>query len=478
MKNLSLSTAVVINKSDGLSKSVNIDNLVLSGSSVVKLHIDPATVRSFERHGNDLTIVINDGHRIVIKNFFIHENDSHRNELILEDGAGVYWWGQYTSPWTSFTFTEIEWHDGLPIFAGLAGAGLLGLAALLAGGHGHSDHGGAESGHSSAPLTATAQPLSTNKGTAVGGKITVQDPDTDAIRYTLDIKPSHGTVELHNDGSYTFTPASGFSGQDSFTVLVRDANGATVPVNIPVTVNVGAVDDMAVAKENTPVSGNVLSNDTDKESDPVKVTQFTVDGQTLKAGETATISGVGTLTIGSDGAYTFTPVSGYTGAVPSASYTITDGHTSSSATLSFSAINTPPVANDDTATAQENTPVSGNVLTNDTDKDGDTLTVTQFTVDGQTVTAGQTATISGVGTLTIGSDGAYTFTPVSGYTGAVPSASYTVTDGQATSSATLSFSAINTPPVASNDTATAQENTPVSGNVLSNDTDKDGDTLT
>ena len=99
MKNLSLSTAVVINKSDGLSKSVNIDNLVLSGSSVVKLHIDPATVRSFERHGNDLTIVINDGHRIVIKNFFIHENDSHRNELILEDGAGVYWWGQYTSPW-------------------------------------------------------------------------------------------------------------------------------------------------------------------------------------------------------------------------------------------------------------------------------------------------------------------------------------------------------------------------------------------
>ncbi|WP_371813185.1 Ig-like domain-containing protein, partial [Tatumella sp. JGM118] len=226
------------------------------------------------------------------------------------------------------------------------------------------------------------------------------------------------------------------------------------------------------------MSGNVLTNDTDKDGDTLTVTQFTVGGQTVAAGQTATISGVGTLTIGSDGAYTFTPVTGYTGAVPSASYTITDGQATSSATLSFSPINTPPVAADDTATAQENIPVSGNVLTNDTDKDGDTLTVTQFTVDGQTVAAGQTATISGVGTLTIGSDGAYTFTPVSGYTGAVPSASYTITDGQATSSATLSFSPINTPPVASNDTATAQENTPVSGNVLSNDTDKDGDTLT
>uniref|UniRef100_UPI000471940B Ig-like domain-containing protein n=1 Tax=Tatumella sp. UCD-D_suzukii TaxID=1408192 RepID=UPI000471940B len=477
MKNLSLSTAVVINKTDGLSKNVNIDNLVLSGSSVVKLHIDPATVRSFERHGNDLTIVINDGHRVVIKNFFVHENDSHRNELILEDGAGVYWWGQYTSPWSAFTFTEIEWHDGLPIFAGLAGAGLLGLAALLAGGHGHNDQS-SSSGHSSTPLTASAEPLSTNKGTAVGGRITVQDPDSAAIKYTLEIKPSHGTVELHNDGSYTFTPASGFSGQDAFTVLVRDANGATVPVKIPVTVHVGAVDDMAVTKENTPVSGNVLTNDTDKESDPVKVTQFTVDGHTVKAGETATLSGVGTLTIDSDGKYTFTPATGYTGPVPSATYTITDGHTSSSATLSFSTINTPPVANNDTAVAKENTPVSGNVLTNDTDKDGDTLTVTQFTVDGQTVKAGETATISGVGTLTIGSDGKYTFTPVDGYTGKVPSATYTVTDGQATSTATLSFSTINTPPVANNDTAVAKENTPVSGNVLTNDTDKDGDTLT
>ncbi|WP_038024709.1 Ig-like domain-containing protein, partial [Tatumella sp. UCD-D_suzukii] len=227
-----------------------------------------------------------------------------------------------------------------------------------------------------------------------------------------------------------------------------------------------------------PVNGNVLTNDTDKDGDTLTVTQFTVDGQTVNAGETATLSGVGTLTIGSDGKYTFTPVDGYTGKVPSATYTVTDGQATSTATLSFSTINTPPVANNDTAVAKENTPVNGNVLTNDTDKDGDTLTVTQFTVDGQTVNAGETATLSGVGTLTIGSDGKYTFTPVNGYTGKVPSATYTVTDGQATSTATLSFSTINTPPVANNDTAVAKENTPVNGNVLTNDTDKDGDTLT
>ncbi|SQK77115.1 Ig-like domain-containing protein [Tatumella ptyseos] len=290
-----------------------------------------------------------------------------------------------------------------------------------------------------------------------------------------------GTLTISSDGKYTFTPVNGYTGKvPAATYTITDghtSSSATLSFSAINTPPV-ATDDTAVAKENTPVNGNVLTNDTDKDGDTLTVTQFTVQGHTVKAGETLTISGVGTLTIGSDGKYTFTPVNGYTGTVPSATYTVTDGQATSTATLSFSTINTPPVANNDTAVAKENTPVNGNVLTNDTDKDGDTLTVTQFTVQGHTVKAGETATISGVGTLTIGSDGKYTFTPVNGYTGTVPSATYTVTDGQATSTATLSFSAINTPPVANNDTAVAKENTPVNGNVLTNDTDKDGDTLT
>ncbi|WP_025901436.1 Ig-like domain-containing protein, partial [Tatumella sp. UCD-D_suzukii] len=350
------------------------------------------------------------------------------------------------------------------------------------------------------PPVAQDDTIAVQENTPATGNVLSNDSDKDGdtltvTQFTIDgqtLKAGDtatldgiGTLTIGSDGAFTFTPEKGYTGAvPSATYTVTDGQTtASAHLNIqditathtntpPV-----ANDDTAVAKENTAVSGNVLTNDTDKDGDTLTVTQFTVDGQTLTAGQTATINGVGTLTIGSDGTYTFTPVTGYTGAVPSANYTITDGQATASATLSFSAINTPPVANNDTATAKENTAVSGNVLTNDTDKDGDTLSVTQFTVDGQTLTAGETATLSGVGTLTIGSDGAYTFTPVTGYTGPVPSATYTITDGQATASAVLSFTAINTPPVAVNDYATVDKDSPVSGNVLSNDTDKDGDTL-
>ena len=63
------------------------------------------------------------------------------------------------------------------------------------------------------------------------------------------------------------------------------------------------------------------------------------------------------------------------------------------------AVNDAPVAVDDAATTPEDTPVSGNVLTNDTDTENNSLTVTGYTIAGVTGTfnAGQTATIPNVG---------------------------------------------------------------------------------
>ena len=79
---------------------------------------------------------------------------------------------------------------------------------------------------------------------------------------------------------------------------------------------------------------------------------------------------------------------------------------------------------------RKDTPVSGNVLTNDIDPDGDPLVVTGFSVGGSTFTPGQTAVIAGIGSLTLGSDGSYTFTPAANYHGPVPNVSYTVSDGE------------------------------------------------
>ncbi|HYF44533.1 MAG TPA: VCBS domain-containing protein, partial [Ramlibacter sp.] len=127
--------------------------------------------------------------------------------------------------------------------------------------------------------------------------------------------------------------------------------------------------------------------------------------------------------------------------------------------------NTPPSTVNDTAVVLEEGSVSGNVLTNDTDVNYDTLSVTSFTVGGTTYNVGtgssNTATISGVGTLLVNSTGAYTFTPEANYQGVVPVITYTVSDTKGTSTATLSIAItpINDAPAGTDKTVTAYEDT-------------------
>ena len=85
--------------------------------------------------------------------------------------------------------------------------------------------------------------------------------------------------------------------------------------------------------------------------------------------------------------------------------------------------------------------MTGNVLSNDTDGDVDALTVTGFTVAGVTGThaAGATVSLVGVGSLTLGADGGYSFVPVANYNGNVPVVTYTVSDGVDTATATSSL---------------------------------------
>ena len=283
-------------------------------------------------------------------------------------------------------------------------------------------------------------------------------------------------------------------------------------------------DPIAVT-EDTPATGNVLGNDSDPDGDTLTVTEFTVAGVTgtftagttatipgvgtlviasngdftsgrqpgvgtTTAGSTATIPGVGTLVIASNGDFTFTPAANYNGPVPTATYTISDGNGGTDAAdLSFAnvtPVNDAPVAtNDGPVAVTEDTPATGNVLGNDSDPDGDSLTVTEFTVAGVTgtFTAGTTATIPGVGTLVIAANGDFTFTPAANYNGPVPTATYTISDGNSgIDTANLAFAdvgAVNDAPVAANDGPVAvTEDTPATGNVLGNDSDPDGDTLT
>ena len=135
--------------------------------------------------------------------------------------------------------------------------------------------------------------------------------------------------------------------------------------------------------------------------------------------------------------------------------------------VTVTAGNDAPVAVSDAATTAEDTSVGIAVLANDTDLDGDILSVT------------------GVGAATHGStavnaDGTIAYTPAPSFNGS-DAFVYTVGDGQggsATAAVSVTVAPVNDAPVAVNDAATTAEETPVSIEVLANDTDVDGDTLT
>ena len=223
------------------------------------------------------------------------------------------------------------------------------------------------------------------------GSVTAINGQPIAPGQTLPV--NNGSVSLQPDGSLVFTPGPNFNGSTDFTYTTPASEApATVTVGVtPVADAPLARDDALATAEDTPAIGNVLSNDTDPDGDALTVTQYTVGGQTLTAGQTATLPGVGTLLIQSDGAFTFVPAPDYTGPVPVATYTVTDGALTSQAVLRLGDVvpaNDAPRALNDapTATVVEDDAargaLTGNVITGaggntaDLDVDGDALLIT------------------------------------------------------------------------------------------------------
>lgn len=138
---------------------------------------------------------------------------------------------------------------------------------------------------------------------------------------------------------------------------------------------------------------------------------------------------------------------------------------SGSATLIVVTANRPPVALDGAVTTDEDTAVTVNVLSNDSDADGDPLAVASVAPGAH-------------GSVAIGSDDTVIYTPDADYYG-VDSFTYVVTDGELTDTATVAVTveSVADAPVAVDDTATTDEDTAIVIDVLANDGDVDGDSL-
>lgn len=163
----------------------------------------------------------------------------------------------------------------------------------------------------------------------------------------------------------------------------------------------------------------------------------------------------------------YTPETNYNG-MDSFTFKANDGTVESNeATVMITIIpvNDPPDATHDTASTELNIPVTINVLYNDYDVDGDTLTVT-------TVTQG------GNGFVTI-TNNDVTYTPRRGFSG-VDTFAYTISDGHGGAdldTVTVTVTLPNRPPVARADTVHTAQGTTVIVAVLDNDFDPDGDSL-
>lgn len=198
------------------------------------------------------------------------------------------------------------------------------------------------------------------------------------------------------------------------------------------------------------VSGNVTSNDTDINSDTFQVSSVSYAGIPRTINSTFATA-YGSFVMQANGAWTYTvgPAGRSLTVGQSAtevfSYRVTDVRlgVSNVTTLTVSLVgsNQGPVVSSDDGLIPVNGSASGNVLTNDSDYEGNALSVVQFSYVGNAspFAAGATATIAGVGQLSIASNGAWSFTPALDYSGLVPLITYIVSDGTTSNSGTLTL---------------------------------------
>ncbi|MCU1448853.1 MAG: thrombospondin, partial [Acidimicrobiales bacterium] len=193
------------------------------------------------------------------------------------------------------------------------------------------------------------------------------------------------------------TSASATPGNASNTVDVSGSNftststgsTATVHVNGPPVVN----PDTASVPEDGQVTVSPLTNDSDPDGDALSVSTITQPSH-------------GTAVLNPNGTVTYTPAPNYNG--PD-SFTVTVCDTngacaSSPVDVTVVPVNDPPVVNDDTATVNEDGQTTVSPLSNDTDPDGDPLSVSTITQPSH-------------GTTVLNPDGTVTYTPAPNYNG-------------------------------------------------------------
>ena len=259
-----------------------------------------------------------------------------------------------------------------------------------------------------------------NEDTLITGSLSASDIDSPTLTYGVVSGPSHGSLTVHTDGTFGYTPAADYNGTDSFTFKANDgsldSNVATESLTIiPVNDAPVAHDGSASGNEDTLITGSLSASD--------------IDSPTLTYSLVAGPSH-GSLTAHTDGTFGYTPAADYNGS-DSFTFKANDGSLDSNVateSLTINPVNDAPVAHDGAASGNQDTVITGSFSA--TDIDSSTLTYLDVTQPAH-------------GSVTIDTaHGTFSYTPDADYSG-TDSFTFKANDGSLDSNAATESLTIN-----------------------------------
>ncbi|WP_394147010.1 Ig-like domain-containing protein [Shewanella atlantica] len=216
-----------------------------------------------------------------------------------------------------------------------------------------------------------AQAVSTDEDVALAITLTGTDADGDTLTFSVVSQPSHGVLS-GNAPSLTYTPNADYAGVDSFTYKANDGSVDSGIGTISIAINnandAPVVIDQAVGTDEEVALAVILSG-TDADGDALTYSVVTQPSGGVLSGKAPSL--------------TYTPNMDFAGE-DSFTYKAFDGKLdSNNGTVSITVRNNndDPVALDDEVTIQSGESIEISVLDNDTDADGDTLTVVVSSAD-------------------------------------------------------------------------------------------------
>ncbi len=306
------------------------------------------------------------------------------------------------------------------------------------------------------PPVARPGNATTQEDEPVSITLMASDPDREHLTYNIVKGPSYGSLS-GKAPKMTYTPASNYHGQDSFTFSINEAKAGKNQAVISVTVL--AVNDAPIAyhrsetiKVNKSLSATLTGSDVDDDT-----LTFIISKEPEH----------GLLTLDSyfntNGKLIYTPEPRFEG-TDSFTFKLNDGKLDSApATVSINVCpNLLPVAESDSVTTPEDTSVQINLI--GSDPDSDPLSYIMVSVTSHGSLRGNASNL--------------TYTPDKNFNGS-DSFTFKVNDGiddSAPATVSITVSSINDPPVATDDAVVTLEDTPaVKVDVLANDTDIDNE---